>query len=218
VTSSAKCFLRAQTLCVPEIAKVVLLLQRDLVMCKSYPGGTGFEGMKGSHRAAEALHCEWEAMEGHWWRCILSCNWWPRNEGVMQKELRLSTMRRAYERLLLKPSYIGRQQHFGDASTMRWPPRTAAQWSMGGWSLDNNVCATKGMAGEVTQALGGAQKILSWIPDIGQLRLNFAFDCDCALMFFPSWRKFLVKPTVKETLNFKVLWILCKYCGTFKVI
>jgi hypothetical protein len=27
-------------------------------MCKSYPDGTGFEGMKGSHRAAEARHCE----------------------------------------------------------------------------------------------------------------------------------------------------------------
>ena len=27
-------------------------------MCKSYPGGTGFEGMKGSCRAAEARHCE----------------------------------------------------------------------------------------------------------------------------------------------------------------
>ena len=42
----------------------------------------------------------WEAMGGHWWRCSLSCNWWPRTEGVMQ--------------------------YFGDASTMRWPPRTAA--------------------------------------------------------------------------------------------
>jgi hypothetical protein len=30
----------------------------DLVICKSYPGGTGFEGMKGSCRAAEAWHCE----------------------------------------------------------------------------------------------------------------------------------------------------------------
>ena len=32
-------------------------------MCKSYPGGTGFEGMKGSCRAAEAQHCErpWKA-------------------------------------------------------------------------------------------------------------------------------------------------------------
>jgi hypothetical protein len=28
------------------------------------------------------------------------------------KELRLGTMKRAYERLLLKPCYSGRQQHF----------------------------------------------------------------------------------------------------------
>jgi hypothetical protein len=47
------------------------------------------------------------------------------------------------------------------------------------------VYATKGRAGEVTQALGGAQKIVSWIPDIGCLESDFAFDCDCALIFFP---------------------------------
>jgi hypothetical protein len=64
VTSSGKCFLKAQRGCVPEIAKVVVLLQRDLVMCKGQPGGTGFEGMKGSQRAAEAQHCErpWKAI------------------------------------------------------------------------------------------------------------------------------------------------------------
>jgi hypothetical protein len=46
------------------MAKVVLLLQWDLVVCKSHPGGTGFEGMKGSHKAAEAWHCErpWKAI------------------------------------------------------------------------------------------------------------------------------------------------------------
>jgi hypothetical protein len=27
-------------------------------MCKNHPGGTGFEGMKGSCREAEAWHCE----------------------------------------------------------------------------------------------------------------------------------------------------------------
>jgi hypothetical protein len=50
--------------CVPEIAKVVLVLQRDLVMCKGNSGGTGFEGMKGSCRATEAWHCErpWKAI------------------------------------------------------------------------------------------------------------------------------------------------------------
>jgi hypothetical protein len=46
------------------------------------------------------------------------------------------------------------------------------QWSTGSWSLEDNVCATKGMAGEVTQALEGAQKIMSWIPDIGQLEFT----------------------------------------------
>ena len=64
MTSSGKCFLKAQRGCVPEIAKVVLLLQRDLVMCKGHPGGTGFEGMKELSRAAEAWHCErpWKAI------------------------------------------------------------------------------------------------------------------------------------------------------------
>jgi len=39
------------------------MLQLDLVMCKSHPGGSGFEGMKASWRAAEAGHCErpWKA-------------------------------------------------------------------------------------------------------------------------------------------------------------
>ena len=33
-------------------------------MCKGHPGGTGFEGMKGSRKAVEARHCErpWEAI------------------------------------------------------------------------------------------------------------------------------------------------------------
>ena len=58
MTSSGKCFLKAQRSCVPEIAKDVVLLQQDLVMCKGHPGGTGFEGMRGSCRAAEARHCD----------------------------------------------------------------------------------------------------------------------------------------------------------------
>jgi hypothetical protein len=59
----------------------------------------------------------------------------------------------------------------------------------------------------------------------------FVFDCDCALMFFPLEGSFLVEPTVKRLLIVKSLWILkdtgslkgielliCKDCGTFKVI
>ena len=34
------------------------MLHLNLEMCKSHPGGTGFEGMKGSRRAAENWHCE----------------------------------------------------------------------------------------------------------------------------------------------------------------
>jgi hypothetical protein len=33
-------------------------MQLDLLMYKYLLGGTGFEGMKGSWRAAEARHCE----------------------------------------------------------------------------------------------------------------------------------------------------------------
>jgi hypothetical protein len=33
------------------------MLRLYLVIYKSYPGGTGFEGMEGSHRTAEARHC-----------------------------------------------------------------------------------------------------------------------------------------------------------------
>jgi hypothetical protein len=47
------------------------------------------------------------------------------------------------------------------------------------------VCATKGRAGEVTQALREVQKIVSRIPDIGWLEIDFYFDCDYVLIFFP---------------------------------
>ena len=49
------------------------------------------------------------------------------------------------------------------------------QWSTGSWSLEDKLCATQDSVGEVTQALGRAQKIMSWIPDIGQLECNFCF-------------------------------------------
>ena len=81
---------------------------------------------------------------------------------VHVKELRLGTMKRAYERLLVKPSCSGRQQCFGDASTMNdHQEEQQQQWSTGSWSLEDKVCATKGRAGEVTQALGGIWKIVN---------------------------------------------------------
>ena len=68
------------------------MLQWDLVMCKSHPGGTGFEGMKGSRRASEAQHCErtWKAIgEG---AASVGIDG-PRTEGVIQCFGDASTMR-----------------------------------------------------------------------------------------------------------------------------
>ena len=48
-----------------------------------------------------------------------------------------------------------------------------------------DVCAAEGRAGEMTQALWRSPEDREWIPDIGQLEFDFAFDCDCALIFFP---------------------------------
>jgi hypothetical protein len=59
------------------------------------------------------------------------------------KLLRLGTIKRACERLLVKPSNSGRQQRFGDASTMNDHQEEQQQWSTGIWSLEDEVCATK---------------------------------------------------------------------------
>jgi hypothetical protein len=64
------------------------------------------------------------------------------------------------------------------------------------------MCATKGKSGEVTQACVGAKKIMngSYIPYIGRLEFDFAFDCDCALIFFPlEGRKYFSGALSKET-------------------
>ena len=97
---------------------------------------------------------------------------------------------------------------FGDASTMNDHQEQQQQWSTGSWSLEDKVCATKGRAGEVTQALGGSQKIMR------SQTSDFAFDCDCALIFFLLKKEtILVEATVKrlfnckKTLNFKRDWI-----------
>jgi hypothetical protein len=83
----------------------------------------------------------------------------------------------------VKPSFSRRRQYFRDASTMNDHQEQQQQWSTVIWSLEDKVCATKGRAGEVTQALGGALNISC--PDIGWLEFDFYFDCDCVLIFFP---------------------------------
>jgi hypothetical protein len=68
-------------------------------------------------------------------------------------------MKRAYERLLVKPSYSGRQQRFGDASTMRSLPRTAAAVEYRQLEPRRQGVCYKGQGWR--SDLGGAQKIVS---------------------------------------------------------
>ena len=84
-------------------------------MCKSHPGGTGFESMKGSLREAEAWHCERP------WKAI--------GEGTASVAIDGPGLRGSckevkawhHERLFAKSSCSRRPQHhlIGDASTMR---------------------------------------------------------------------------------------------------
>jgi hypothetical protein len=94
-------------------------------MCKGHPGGTGFEGMKGSRRAAEARHCERP------WKAI--------GEGAASVAIDGPGLK-------------------GSCSVLEMPVpeddhQEQQQWSTGIWSLEDDACDTKGMAGKVTQPL-----------------------------------------------------------------
>jgi hypothetical protein len=58
----------------------------------------------------------------------------------------------------------------------------------------------------------GSPEDPEYIPDIGRLEFEFAFDCDCALIFFTlEGRKYFsgahTYVNCKKTLNFKRDWI-----------
>jgi hypothetical protein len=103
----------------------------------------------------------WEVIEGNWWRCSLSCNWWPRTELIMQRNWGLAPRREPVR------GYCWSQVTVEDSSVLAMPvpwddhPEQQQQWSTCSWSLEDNLCATKGRDGEVTEALEGAQKIVS---------------------------------------------------------
>lgn len=98
----------------------------------------------------------WEAMEGHWWRCSLSCSWWLRTESVMQRSWDLAPWRepeRAYWWSLVAAED---PQHIGDASTMGWSPRTAVAV---GW-INLSLECYRGQSWRSDSAFRGAQKIM----------------------------------------------------------
>ena len=122
------------------------MLQLYLVMCKSYPGGTGFEGMRGHE---EQLRLGTVRGQGR-----------PLVKGQPQvqlglglrghaKKLKLGTIKGAYERLLMKPNCSRRLQCIGDASIKMITKNSISNGveSTRPWS------ATEDRAGNMTQAL-----------------------------------------------------------------
>lgn len=86
-----------------------------------------------------------------------------------------------------------RLNHFGDASTIWYPPKTSAvvKWNQSEprrvFTEPKEVCTADGRASEVTQALWRNPEDCEWVPVISSgviytesLVLLFS-DCDCLL-------------------------------------
>ena len=149
----------------------------------------------------------WEAMEGHWWRCSLSCNWRPRTEGVMQR--------------------------FGDASTMRWPPRAAAAVEYRHLEPRRQGVCSKGHGWRSDPSPWRSPEDHELDPSHWTVGDWFLLLIVTVPWYFSLLKEesILVEPTVKRLWMFKRLSILkdigyfkgiefliCKYCGTLKVI
>ena len=122
--SSGKCSLRAQRSCVLKIVNVVRHDEADLEMYKNHPDGTGFAGMKGSWRAAEACHYESPGKTNGESAASHAVD----SPGLKRSKLRLRTMKRTYERLLVKPSCSKRFQKIGGANTVGDHQEHQQQW------------------------------------------------------------------------------------------
>lgn len=147
----------------------------------TYPGGT-FEGMRG---------------QGNNWGLVL-CG-------------RLEFLKRGQERLFVK-AQLGcskRPQHFGDARTMGWPPRAAAEVK---WSLKDKPCALQRVKSEKgPKLLGEAQKTMSKSEILVMYAVE-AWFCIIWLVTVPWFlslkvRKYLINLDFtgahgKKTLNF----------------
>jgi hypothetical protein len=107
--------------CLLEIANIAPCHAADLVMHKKDPGGTGFEGMKGSERSAEVYLCE---------RPGKAIGDSAASVEVDGPGLKGSCKKIEAWHLLVKPSCSRRSQCIGDVSSMGSPPRTAAEMEL----------------------------------------------------------------------------------------
>ena len=112
------------------------MLQLYLVMCKNHPGGNGCEGMKASWRTAEAWYCEspWKAIGESVPSVVIDS---PGLKGSC-KGMRLSTVKKAYERLwwsivaVEDPSILEMPVPWDDHQEQQW------QWRGSIWTYSAN--------------------------------------------------------------------------------
>lgn len=127
--------------------------------------------MKETWRTAEAWHREVREAIGKGVASVaVETQDWRGHTEKMRFDIGLS-MKGDEERLLVKvqPRCSRRPQHFGDASTMGCPPRTATAVA-GRRPLEPRgqaVCAAEGRAIEVTQAPWRSPEDGEWIPEFG---------------------------------------------------
>lgn len=153
---------------VREVAMVVPCVLCQTWQCKSLPGCTGFEVIKGSWRETKD------------WHCVAG----------------LEFLKTAWEMILVEvqPSFSKRSQHFGDASTMGWPPKQQQRWSGANQSLEGMLCVLQRREPEKwPQPFGGSQKILSEFQTLNtELFLEFCFALNLVLLWL-SPGSFLLK-------------------------
>ena len=72
-----------------------------------------------------------EPRKCHWRSYSLSCTWQCKTWGGHAKKLRIASMKRTYEKLLVRPSCSRKPQGIVDASPMGWTPKitAAVKWS-----------------------------------------------------------------------------------------
>lgn len=152
--------------CVPEMAMVVPCVLNQTWQCKSHPGCTGFEVMKGSWRETKAL-----------------CSRTGVSEDSMGDDI-----------VEVQPSFSKRSQHFGDASTMGWPPKPQQRWSGASQSLEGMLCVLQRRESEKwPQPFGVSQKIVSEFQTLNtELFLEFCFASNLVLLWL-SPGSFLLK-------------------------
>ena len=133
----------------------------------------------------------WEAREGHLVKVQPQLQLMTQDWRGHAKKLRLGTMKRACEKLLVKvqSSCSRRPQSFGDASTMGWSPRTAAAVERSQAEPRRQaVCATEG------RAPWKRPRDREWIPDNWTLSYLYCWSfalCCLVQILTVSWFFFL---------------------------